>query len=133
MTSKERLKEFLKANNLSEGKFERLVGLSNGFVSNVGDSIRTKNLEKITNMFPSLNTAWLLTGAGEMLITKAASEWKPPADELLALRVTVKVLSQELAKVQSKLYNRPLEDCLNELEQNTILTLRSEMKGGGGV
>ena len=133
MTSKERLKEFLKANNLSEGKFERLVGLSNGFVSNVGDSIRTKNLEKITNMFPSLNTAWLLTGAGEMLITKAAPEWKPPADELLALRVTVKVLSQELAKVQSKLYNRPLEDCLHELEQNTILTLRSEMKGGGGV
>jgi hypothetical protein len=64
---KERLIEFLKTINLGQRKFEENCGLSNGFVDKVGDAIREKNLQKISNVYPELNIDWLKTGAGEML------------------------------------------------------------------
>ena len=33
----------------------------------MGDSIRTASLDKIKSVYPELNTAWLLTGVGDML------------------------------------------------------------------
>lgn len=68
MTTKERLISFLKYLNISQGVFEKKVGLSTGFVNNVGDSIRTKSLAKITSVYPQLNTSWLLTGVGNPLL-----------------------------------------------------------------
>lgn len=67
MTVKNRMLEFLEHLDMSQNKFEMTVGLSTGFVNNIGDSIRTKSLEKITKVYPDLNTSWLLTGVGEML------------------------------------------------------------------
>lgn len=68
MNTRERLKLFLASINISEGSFEKATGLAKGFVSKVGDSIRTSSLEKIKSVYPSLNTSWLLTGDGDMLI-----------------------------------------------------------------
>ena len=70
MTTKERLIKFLDHLNISQGKFEKNVGLSNGYVNNVGESIRRLQLNKISNVYPELNIAWLLTGVGEMLTTQ---------------------------------------------------------------
>ena len=67
MSVKERLIEFLEQKEISQSKFEKLVGLSNGFVNNIGDSIRTRSMLKITLVYPELNTSWLLTGQGDML------------------------------------------------------------------
>lgn len=67
MNTRERLKSFLASINKSEGIFEKETGLAKGFVSKVGDSIRASSLEKIKAIYPKLNTAWLLTGEGEML------------------------------------------------------------------
>ena len=58
---------FLKYLGIGQAKFAENVGLSRAFVNNVGDSIRTDNLAKITSVYPELNTVWLLTGEGEML------------------------------------------------------------------
>lgn len=67
MTTKQRLISFLAYLKISQGKFEKKVGLSTGFVNNVGDSICTASLDKIKSVYPELNTAWLLTGVGDML------------------------------------------------------------------
>lgn len=67
MTTKDRLITFLAFLNISQGKFEKGVGLSTGFVNNVGDSIRKSSLDKISSVYPELNTAWLLTGVGNMI------------------------------------------------------------------
>ena len=67
MTTKQRLISFLAYLKISQGKFEKKEGLSTGFVNNVGDSIRTASLDKIKSVYPELNTAWLLTGVGDML------------------------------------------------------------------
>lgn len=73
MNTRERLKSFLASINKSEGIFEKETGLAKGFVSKVGDSIRTSSLEKIKAIYPKLNTAWLLTGEGEMLKEEKAT------------------------------------------------------------
>ena len=65
--TKERLDKFLKYINISQDKFAKNVGLSKGFVNNVGDSIRENNLKKIIAIYPELNINWLKTGEGEML------------------------------------------------------------------
>jgi hypothetical protein len=67
MTVKDRLLQFMEHVNMSQGRFEKHVGLSNGFVNNIGDGISSKSISKIKAKFPELNTTWLLNGDGEMI------------------------------------------------------------------
>lgn len=133
MTTKDRLKAFLEHNNLSQKKFETLVGLSNGFVNNVGDSIRTESLQKITEKFPALNTAWLLTGTGEMLLGAAIPY--SADDPLNVERATIVALKKQLAWAISRIStlegkNVSYEECLNEIERDTIEVLVDLRKSG---
>jgi hypothetical protein len=69
-TLKQRLAEFLAYLNIGQAKFAETVGLSKGFANNAGDSIRSDNLQKISNAYPELNLVWLIMGEGEMLKEK---------------------------------------------------------------
>ena len=60
---KERLLEFIKSKNLTVAEFERRIGVSNGYVKNISKSIPPSKIEKITSIFPDLNTQWLLFGS----------------------------------------------------------------------
>lgn len=64
---KERLISFIRFKGLSKNKFEELCGLSKRYVSNISVSIQPDKIEKISLVFPELNTGWLLSGEGEML------------------------------------------------------------------
>lgn len=64
---KQRLIAFIKYKNLSQKRFEVSVGLSNGYVNNIRQSITPDKLQKIALCFPDLNKAWILTGEGDML------------------------------------------------------------------
>lgn len=66
-TMKQRMNEFLAYIDMSQGKFEKSVDMSNGWVNKIGDSIREDNLKKISEVYPMLNIAWLKTGVGTML------------------------------------------------------------------
>ncbi len=70
---KDRLIRFIKEMNLSQSRFEKTVGLSNGYVNNIRVSIQPKTLQKIALTYPALNTSWLITGEGEMLKTDQAA------------------------------------------------------------
>ena len=65
---KQRLIGFIKHENLSQKKFETLVGLSNGYVNNIRQSISPEKLQSIALCFPNLSLEWLLTGEGDMLL-----------------------------------------------------------------
>ncbi len=67
MNIKQRMLNFIEYNGLDIKRFELNVGLSNGFVSHIGDSIRKKSLDKISERYPELNLNWLLTGIGDMI------------------------------------------------------------------
>jgi len=66
----QRLKEFIDYKKMSISAFEKSVGMSNASLAkplNSGGSIGVDKLENILKVYPELNSAWLLTGAGEML------------------------------------------------------------------
>lgn len=63
---RERLKYILQEKGISEGEFETQAGLSRGYVSKVGDSIRKASKEKISKFLPELNINWLITGEGSI-------------------------------------------------------------------
>ena len=72
-----RMKKYLQYRQVSEGAFEKLAGLSNGYISKIGDTIRGVNREKIEKASPDLNMVWLQTGEGDML----KETIKPPVEE----------------------------------------------------
>jgi phage repressor protein C with HTH and peptisase S24 domain len=70
MTLKDRVKEFITYLKVETKTFEQKCSLSNGFVNNIGHSIREKSINQILEQYPELNKIWLLTGEGQMLTTK---------------------------------------------------------------
>lgn len=66
-TVKERLIIFIKHKNLSQAKFEKTIGVANGFVNNISRGIGGDKLQRILCEFPELNYTWLMTGEGDML------------------------------------------------------------------
>lgn len=73
MELKERLMQFISYKRKTVQAFECEVGLSNGAVGKMGNNTRRSTLDKISNIYPELNTTWLLTGEGEMLKTNGSA------------------------------------------------------------
>ena len=79
---KERFIEYLAHKGIKKASFEKMAGLSNGFVDKMGNNTRASKLEVISNYCPDLNMVWLRTGEGEMLkgegVTQAADNETRP-------------------------------------------------------
>ena len=67
-TVKDRLTKFRQYKKLGQGKFEKLSGLSNGYLTQLRKAPGSEKLQRILCAFPDLNRTWLLTGEGEMLV-----------------------------------------------------------------
>ncbi|WP_159038617.1 hypothetical protein [Brumimicrobium mesophilum] len=67
MSVKERLKRFIKYENLKTKEFESLIKASNGYVNSISKGIGEDKLSNIREHFPNLNVEWLLRGEGSML------------------------------------------------------------------
>lgn len=79
-TVKQRLITFIKHKGLSQAKFEKAIGVSNGFVNNISKGIGADKLQRIINVFPEVNTDWLITGVGDMLV-EASLKSKAPTSK----------------------------------------------------
>lgn len=65
---KQRLILYLKNKKIGQTRFEKLAGLSTGYISNLKNSPSVDKAEKILMAAPDLNRVWLLTGEGDMII-----------------------------------------------------------------
>lgn len=65
---KSRVKQYCQHAGITISAFERRAGLSNGYFNQVKGEPGASKLSNIKNAFPDLNTEWLLTGEGQMLI-----------------------------------------------------------------
>lgn len=71
-----RIREFAKIKGIDIKTFEANSGLSNGFVSKIGDSIRETSFNKILSAYPDLNKNWVITGEGAIDIKSNSSEYR---------------------------------------------------------
>ena len=121
MTVRDRLIDFLDYKNISQSRFEKACDLSNGFVNNIGKSIRGESLEKISAKYPELNRSWLMLGEGNMILTDDSPTKKTAAgnDEVERLRVQVAQLIDKIdhlnALIQSQTENLKSKDEIIEL------------------
>lgn len=69
MSVKERIKEFIKNQNLTISEFENSIQASNGYVNSISKSIGLDKLTKILEIYPNLSLDWLFLERGEMLRT----------------------------------------------------------------
>ena len=113
-TVKERLMTFISYLGIGQGKFEKKVGLSNGYLSQLRHSPSATKLQKIIDAFPDLNESWLLTGEGEMLkggVTQTSHGDNspnvlgngnrvsvPPADDTARMQEKIKYLENMVAE-----------------------------------
>lgn len=81
-TVKERLKKFLKENNISGADFCRSIGVSSGFISGMRESIQPDKLKSIAINYPSLDIGWLMTGEGDMLKKRELADGEYPQTQL---------------------------------------------------
>lgn len=80
-TVKDRLTKFRQYKNLGQGKFEKLSGLSNGYLTQLRKAPGSEKLQRILCTFPELNRTWLLTGEGDMLNGVQAEQTIQPSTE----------------------------------------------------
>lgn len=80
-TVKDRLTKFRQYKNLGQGKFEKLSGLSNGYLTQLRKAPGSEKLQRILCTFPELNRTWLLTGEGDMLTGEEAEQTIQPSTE----------------------------------------------------
>lgn len=73
MDVRNRLLDFISLKKISISDFERISGLSNGYVHKIKNSVGKRGLLDIQRAFPELNTSWLLTGEGAMLKTNGSA------------------------------------------------------------
>ena len=78
-TVKQRLMMFKDYLGIGQAKFEKLAGLSNGYLNQLRNAPGAVKLQSIIYAFPELNKNWLLTGEGNMLNSPAEENAAPPA------------------------------------------------------
>ena len=54
-TVKERLIIFIKHKGISQGVFERMCGMSNGYINNMRKGLGVEKLQNLLSVFPDLN------------------------------------------------------------------------------
>lgn len=67
MSVKERLKRYIRFENLKIKDFEASIQASNGYVNSISKGIGEDKVAKIKENYPNLNIEWLLWGEGSMI------------------------------------------------------------------
>ena len=76
----ERLNIYIKATGNSVRGFERSIGVSNGWVSDVKSKVDINVVSEISLKYPDLNIRWLFSGEGSMLRSDNATSDKKLLD-----------------------------------------------------
>lgn len=74
---KERLLEYIRYRHMPVSRFERSVGLSNGYVRSLDRNIGEDKINRIREEYPDLSIPWLILGEGVMLNKTEPTETQP--------------------------------------------------------
>ena len=128
-TLKERLIEFIKSQGLSQGKFEKRMNFSNGYVNSISKGIGGEKLQRIIGEFPQLNSDWLLYGRANML----NNEKEVPAGNIEMSREVFDKISQLIDTVCSQQGTIADQQKLITEQHRTIGRLSTSVESGAGV
>ena len=96
-TVKQRLIEYLKYKGIGQNKFEKMAGISNGYISNLKKSPGAEVLTKIYVAAPDLNKDWLIEGKVDMLNPSSSRKVEPKDLEGITSNA---MMSEEVTEVE---------------------------------
>lgn len=75
MSVKERITAFALSKEKSIRQFEERIGVSNGYIKNIVNSISISKLDQIAKVYPDLNKKWILLGdEGEKILNNSKGD-----------------------------------------------------------
>lgn len=83
----DRLRTYLAHKHIKISHFEQKCGLCNGYVNSIKRGIGGEKLERIKAEYPDLNTYWLMTGEGDMLLPMTTNTHNIAGDQINAASV----------------------------------------------
>lgn len=122
---KDRLIYFINSKGLSQGRFEKITNLSNGYVNNIKNTITDKTFDhKIKPSFPDLNKLWILHGDGDMIISAETTiSTGSKEDDFSKLSVDDKLNYLYKQNEDLKEENENLKDLLEDLTLKMEISL----------
>lgn len=115
-TVKGRLMAYLNKKKISFSEFGRQLGVSSAYVHSMKRSIPPEKVKMIQELYPDLNTNWLIYGDGEMLITADNHSTIQIGENNRAADPTIGQLLEEMAE-QRKLTARSQDHLSKSQEQ----------------
>jgi len=89
MNTKEKILQYLDFKEISQGKFCRKIGVSNGFLAS-GKHIGSEKLKAIRDNYVDLNMNWLIYDEGEMIIKENIfNEYEVSYDQFVNEKVII--------------------------------------------
>lgn len=114
MTAKERLIKYIESKKISQYKFSQKTGLSIGFLTK-GSSLSVDNLNLISSIFDDLNPLWVLSGEGEMLLSRIGHTQIGSSNKIEHSPINVNSGHAELEQLKTE--NELLKERLKDKEE----------------
>lgn len=128
----DRLYQYLENKNLTAYAFERACGIANGYLKkqfNGKGTLGSEILDKIHSRYPELNTVWLLTGEGEMLIGDSGVKMLEIDKEYLTIKdEIIDLLKNQISVLEENLADK--EKIIQLLEKNLLPERTGKTKTG---
>lgn len=122
-TQKERLFAFIKAIGFSVREFERTLGVSNGTVRHLSDTLSANIKDKISTNFLQLNINWLLTGNGEMFVVPTDT----PRDEQPTTEDSSDIAAAYIEKIEQLQAELEQQKEFNALQKEYVINLKERI------
>lgn len=122
-TQKERLFAFIKAIGFSVREFERTLGVSNGTVRHLSDTLSANIKDKISTNFLQLNSNWLLTGNGEMFVVPTDT----PRDEQPTTEDSSDIAAAYIEKIEQLQAELEQQKEFNALQKEYVINLKERI------
>ncbi len=112
MNTKEKILQYLDFKEISQGKFCRKIGVSNGFLAS-GKHIGSEKLKIIRDNYVDLNMDWLIYDEGEMISSEnIINEHEPVYDRLY--NDTIEISKKLTTALKGSNLKETLEVLINE-------------------
>lgn len=125
--TKERLSDYLAYKGISKSEFGRTIGVSAAYISSMRKSIQPDKLRRIIESYPDLNTSWLLTGEGSMLVENSPSELNQTPSEVEKTSSEEKTMQIPLLPISAQ--GGSLNDFVTSVDVTECEMIISPIKG----
>lgn len=122
-TIKQRLIEYLRYVKMGQNKFEKLSGLSNGYISNLKSSPSPEKIKKILDFASDINSDWLLYGEGPMLRDGGHSSEANSCDttnEIQEMKAKISELEHTVTELKARIEEKDavINNLLDRISRN---------------